>query len=193
MKKILSTLAFFLLLYSVSFGQGIHFGFKAGSDLHKISGVSFTNRFNFGYHLGGLIEIKLNEKWSLQPEVYYSETRLESSTSLSSIYNEVDASNIRLSYINIPMLLNLKLAKQFAIQFGPQYGILSNKGLSLRSNAESAIKSGDFSAIAGMQIHLPKIRIYARYQIGLNNINEFSDQENWQTQNIHLGVGFLLF
>jgi hypothetical protein len=93
----------------------------------------------------------------------------------------------------MPLLLNWKIAKLFAIQLGPKYGILSNKQMTIAQNSENAIKSGDLSAVAGFQIHLPKIRIYARYQVGLNNINELAEQEKWKNQVIHAGVGLLIF
>jgi hypothetical protein len=193
MKKIYGTLALLLCLHGLGMGQGLHLGLKAGSDLQKIGGVSFKDQFNFGYHLGGFIEIKLNDKWALQPEFYYSETRMRRGDSLSALYSSVDPFKIRLTYINIPLLLNWKIADQLSIQLGPKYGILSNKSLSIRENTESAIKSGDLSAVAGLQIKLPKIRIYARYQVGLNNINELPDQEKWKNQVIHAGVGLQLF
>lgn len=193
MKRTLTSLTILLIFNLASYSQGLHLGLKVGTDVQKINGVSFTDQFSFGYHIGGLIEVKLSKKLSIQPEIYFSETRLQTANTPSSVYNNIDPFKIRLSYFNMPLLLNLKAAKFFVFQFGPKYGILSNKQSNLPQNAALALKSGDLSAVAGVQIHLPKIRIYARYQIGLNNINDLAEQEKWQNQVIHAGVGLLLF
>jgi hypothetical protein len=193
MKKYLLILSIIYLIHNSAFSQGLHLGLKAGTDLQKISGKAFEDQFNFGYHLGGFVEIKLSENLALQPEFYYSETSLRTGDSLQVLYESANPSKVKLSYLNIPILLNLKLSEQFNLQIGPKYGILSNKELSIRQNTESAFNAGDLSAVAGLQIKLPKIRIYARYQVGLNNINELPDQEKWKNQVIHAGIGLQIF
>jgi hypothetical protein len=87
----------------------------------------------------------------------------------------------------------VKLAEQLVLQIGPKYGVLSNTGLTIRQNAENAIKTGDLSAVAGFTLKISKIRLYARYQIGLNNISELQNQEKWKNQVIHAGLGLQIF
>ena len=38
-------------------------------------------------------------------------------------------------------------------------------------------------------LNISKIRLYGRYGVGLNNINEIDDQEKWKNQTVQLGVG----
>jgi opacity protein-like surface antigen len=189
MKKtiLIATLVFF---YCTNIqAQGFSLGIKGGADVLKLSGKSFDDEFAYGYHLGGFAEIKLNKTFGIQPEIYYSSTSMKTSSSLDSIYSNVDVKNIKLGYINIPILLNFKPSKKICFQVGPRYGILSNSSLSVKQNAENAFKSGDFSLLAGIQLNFSKIRVYGRYQIGLTDINDATSQEKWKSQTIHVGVG----
>ncbi len=189
MKKtiLIATLVFF---YCTNIqAQGFSLGIKGGADVLKLSGKSFDDEFAYGYHLGGFAEIKLNKTFGIQPEIYYSSTSMKTSNSLDSIYSNVDVKNIKLGYINIPILLNFKPSKKICLQVGPRYGILSNSSLSVKQNAENAFKSGDFSLLAGIQLNFSKIRVYGRYQVGLTDINDATSQEKWKSQTIHVGVG----
>ena len=37
------------------------------------------------------------------------------------------------------------------------------------------------------------IKVFGRYQVGLNNINDIDNKDKWKGQAIQLGVGFNLF
>jgi len=43
--------------------------------------------------------------------------------------------------------------------------------------------------VLGAQVNLKVLRVYGRYNIGLQNINDFSDQQKWTNQQVQLGVG----
>ncbi|MEN9459453.1 MAG: hypothetical protein RL135_2076, partial [Bacteroidota bacterium] len=70
-----------------------------------------------------------------------------------------------------------------------QFGVLINKNDNLLQNGQQAFKSGDFSMVLGAQVNLKVLRVYGRYNIGLQNINDFSDQQKWTNQQVQLGVG----
>ena len=70
-----------------------------------------------------------------------------------------------------------------------QFGVLINKNENLLSNGQQAFKAGDLSMVLGSQVNLKVLRIYGRYNIGLQNINDFTDQQKWTNQQIQLGVG----
>jgi hypothetical protein len=190
MKKITLSIVC-ILLFAAQHGQaqGFSLGIKGGADILKVSGKSFDQEFAYGYHLGGFVELKLNKTYSLQPELYYSSASMNRGNSLDTIYTNVDLKKIKLDYINIPLILNIKPSKKISIQVGPRYGILANSNLSVKKNAENAFKSGDFSMLAGIQFNFSKIRVYGRYQIGLTDINDATSQEKWKSQTIHVGVG----
>ncbi len=190
MKKVFTVLTVFLsLIMSGSFAQRLKVGIKAGTDIKKLSGKSFDEQFSYGYHAGVFAEIKLTEKLGIQPEVYFSQVNIDTSSTFSSIYNFKDLSKVQLKYVNIPLLLSFKPNKFVALQVGPQYGILIDKGNTVLQNGQDAFKKGDFSMLAGLQLHFSKVRLYGRYMVGLSDINDIDNREKWKTQTIQIGLG----
>jgi hypothetical protein len=98
-----------------------------------------------------------------------------------------------LSYLSIPVLLNYNLGSNFALQAGPQFGILLDQNRNLLQNGKDAFSKGDFSMLAGVQIKLSSLRIYGRYVIGLSNLNDIDNQDKWKSQSIQLGLGLTIF
>ena len=43
--------------------------------------------------------------------------------------------------------------------------------------------------LAGIQINISRIRLYGRYTIGLNNLNDIDNRDKWKSQTIHAGMG----
>ena len=155
----------------------------------------FNEQFTYGYHTGAFAQIKLGKRLELQPEVVFNQVNTDTSSQFSQLYkvNSSTISNIKLSYLSIPLILNYKLSKGFSIQAGPQYGILLDQHKDLLQNGRSAFKDGDFSLLAGMQIKFASFRIYGRYVVGLNNINDIDNNDKWKNQSMQLGVGFAIF
>ena len=174
---------------SVTNAQWLKVGVKGGADIKKITGKSFDDQFSYGYHLGAFAEIKLNSRFGIQPEVYFSQVNIDTSSNFSDIYDFKEISKVELKYINIPVLLSFKPSKYIAIQAGPQFGILMDKGNTVLKNGQDAFKKGDFSMLAGIQLQFSKLRIYGRYGIGLNDLNDIDSQEKWKTQSIQAGLG----
>jgi hypothetical protein len=193
MKKQLILLAVILSLgSSAALAQGFHIGIKGGADINKLDGQSFKNQFSFGYQLGGFAEIGITSKFGIQPEVLFSQVNVDTSSTFSSVYAFNNISQVQLKYLKIPILLNYKPNQFVAIQLGPQYGINLDKNSNLFTNGKNAFKTGDFSVVGGLQIEISKIRIYGRYAVGLNNINDIDNQQKWKTQSIQVGVGLAL-
>ena len=175
--------------------QSIHLGIKGGASVNKLTGQSFTDKFSFGYHFGGFIEIGIGKKLSLQPEVFVSQIKQDTSSQFRAIYNNllgVAPSNIQLSYLNLPILLGYKVSDQFSIQLGPQYSILMNQNANLLQNGKNAFKNGDFSILGGLQLEVSKFRIYGRYVVGLNNLNDIDKMDEWKNQSLQIGIGLTI-
>ncbi len=191
MKKSIAFLSLCLVVFTTSsFAQGFKFGVKAGADIKKLSGKSFDDQFSYGYHVGAFTEIKLTKKFGIQPEVYFSQVNIDTSSTFTSVYNFKKVSNIQLKYINIPLLLSFKPNRFVALQAGPQFGILMDKGNTVLQDGQNAFKQGDFSMLAGLQLNISHFRLYGRYAIGLSDINDIDNQQKWKTQTIQLGLGF---
>ncbi len=176
----------------VSQAQGFKVGIKGGADLHKVSGQAFKDQFSFGYHLGGFLDIGLSKKVGIQPEVYFSQVNVDTSSQFSSVYAFNNIDDVKLQYINIPILLSYKPNNFVSLQAGPQFGILIDQNSNLLENGEEAFKNGDFSMVGGLQLNISKIRLYGRYVVGLSNINDIDNRDKWKSQTVHLGVGLSL-
>ncbi len=171
--------------------QGFSFGPKVGANITGISGLQFDKGYEFGYHLGGFAEIMLSEKIGIQPEVLWSQTSLTTASSLPELYTTSlsTLSKVKLNYISVPLLLNIRPVKFITFQVGPQFGILRDKKNSMANDVQTAFKSGDFSMLAGVQLKILSFRVYGRYGIGLSNINDLSSQDTWKSRTLQLGVG----
>lgn len=186
---IISALA---LSTGLTFAQGPKIGIKGGASVNKITGKSFNNQFSFGYHLGGFATIKISEKIGIQPEVLINQTNVDTSSKFSDIYAFNKVNGVKLNQLSIPLLLNYSPHKFVSFQAGPQYSILMNKDKTFIANGKDAFKTGDFSMLGGIQLNITKIRVYARYAVGLSNLNDIDDKEKWKSQSVQLGVGFTL-
>jgi hypothetical protein len=180
------------LCTNLTFAQGPKIGIKGGASVNKITGKSFNNQFSFGYHIGGFATIKISEKIGIQPEVLINQTNVDTSSKFSDIYAFNKVNGVKLNQLSIPLLLNYSPNKFVSFQAGPQYSILMNKDKTFIANGKDAFKTGDFSMLGGIQLNITKIRVYARYAVGLSNLNDIDDKEKWKSQSVQLGVGFTL-
>ena len=191
MKKTI-VLVLLILSSTIIYAQGFHFGLKAGANLDKINGESFNNNFRLGYGLGGFSEIDFTKSLGIQPELLFNQTNTTITNSGSQIFNINSGDNIQLNYLSIPVLLRINTGA-FTINLGPQYSILVNNHKTTLQNSQDAFKSGSTAAICGLQLNLQALRIYARYSVGLSNINDIASQDKWTNQQIQFGLGLRLF
>ena len=190
MSKKIALITLFIASSIIGMSQGFHMGVKFGTDIQKINGASFSEKFAFGYHLGGFAELKLSKSITIQPELYYSAVKLDTGSSFSQTYDSISLAKLKFGYLNIPLILSIKAGEKMAVQLGTRYGIIVDDNLSIKNNVESAFKKGDFSVLAGIQFNFSKIKIYGRYQIGLSNLNDITGStEKWKSQSIHIGLG----
>lgn len=193
MKKRLVTLALIITVISTgALAQKVQIGFKGGATINKLSGKTFKEEFSFGYHLGGFFSIGLGKKFAIQPEVMINQINVDTSSSFSNIYKFNKLDNVQLKYLTIPLLLNYNAGKLLTLQAGPQFGVLLNKSKTFIENGRDAFKSGDFSMVGGVQLNLLSFKVYGRYVVGLNNINDIDNKDKWKNQSLQVGVGFRL-
>ena len=193
--KILLPLFAALAMSSTAMAQ-FHIGVKGGSNITKVDGYSFKDKFRYGYHVGAFAEIGIGEKFWIQPEVLFNQY----STTLDSNYNHIyedifnsGQSNVKLNYLSIPVLLNYKLLGNFlSLQAGPQFSVLMKQDKNLLQNGADAFKKGDFSLLGGVQLKLSAIRITGRYAIGLSNINDIGNKDEWKSQGFQVSLGLAL-
>jgi hypothetical protein len=193
--KLLSLTA--AVLFSTALMAQFHIGAKAGANINKINGKSFKDEFRYGYSVGGFMEVRLSNKFVLQPEVLFNQNSTTLDSSFKNIYqgvfNASAQSKVKLNYLSIPLLLNYKLIGSFlSLQAGPQFSVLMSNNKTLLQNGGEAFKNGEFSMLGGVQVKLGAIRVNGRYAVGLNNINDIDNQDKWKSESFQLSVGLAL-
>jgi hypothetical protein len=190
MKKVLATVVMVVALASVSQAQKFNFG----ANLTKITGQAFKEGYDLGYHVGAFAEIDLSKKFGIQPEVLWNQTNTQRASGSDAVLNnwQQNTNDIKLNYLTIPILLRYNIGSLITLNAGPQFGILLNKDESLWANGKQAFKSGDFSLTGGATVNLKMLRVYGRYNIGLNDLNDAGTKDKWKSQQLQLGVGISL-
>jgi hypothetical protein len=189
MKRLL-VIAVLVLSGFISNAQGFSIGPKLGANITGLNGLQFEKGYDFAYHVGAFAEIGLSEKIALQPELLWSQSVVNPGTTFSSLYSSTltDLTKVKLNYISVPLLLNIRPVKMLSFQVGPQFGVLLDAKNSTINNVKSAFKTGDFSMMAGVQLKVLAFRFYGRYGFGITNINDISE-DTWKSKTLQLGVG----
>ncbi|MBF4518859.1 PorT family protein [Flavobacterium sp. ANB] len=171
-KIILSALA--VMAFGLTNAQSTKFGVKGGLNLSTITGGNVEdNKSLVGFHVGGFAEIKIAEKFAIQPELLYSAQG--SKFDGGPFFEDFD---VKVDYLNIPVLAKYYIVEKFSVEAGPQLGIL----LSAKSEGEDvkdSFKSVDlgFNVGAGFQF-TENLSINLRYTIGLSPISDNADIED---------------
>jgi hypothetical protein len=134
------------------------------------------------FHAGVLVSIPLIKKFSLQPEVLYSEQGAAGNPTGGYVVSATE--KYTFNYINVPVLLQYKLPLGFYAETGPQVGLLVSANIvedivgattTNTYHVKSQYKSTDFSwAFGGGYISPINLGLDIRYNLGLNNINNAS-------------------
>jgi len=199
MKKVLTLMVIVLGLHFGASAQSFSLGAMAGANLSKINSSSFNTAFKTGYLAGAYAQLRFGDHWGLQPEVLFVQSQTQTDSSFNQIYGSQltdpnNLKNIKLDYLAVPVLLTYRILKVLDLQAGPQFGILLNKDNTLLQNGQNAFKSGDVTLLAGAEVHIFKLRVFARYGWGLGNVkninaSEVSSSDTWKNQSIQLGLG----
>jgi hypothetical protein len=199
MKKLVFITAVTVMSISIGKAQEVRIGAKGGVNFSSFTGDDLGDvESRTGFHVGGLVEIPISEKFSVQPEILYS----SQGAKYDDAGNEggVDYSyNItrKLDYIQVPIIAKFYVAEGFALEAGPQVGFLTSSkdefegtlgGVTVSGDNEDLdnISSIDVSLGGGVSYRLPMgVFFGARYNYGLTNIN---DGDNADDQKIHNNV-----
>jgi hypothetical protein len=171
-KIILSAIA--VMAFGFTNAQETRFGVKGGLNLSNITGGNVDGTKSLvGFHVGGFAEIKIAEKFAIQPELLYSAQG--STFEAGPFFGDFD---VKLNYLNIPVLAKYYIVPKFSVEAGPQLGVL----LSAKSEGEDVkdgFKSVDFGFNLGAGFHFTEdLSINLRYTIGLSPIADDADIDN---------------
>lgn len=167
MKKIILS-AIAIMAFAFSNAQETRFGVKGGLNLSTVVGGDVENTKSLvGFHVGGLAEIHIVEKFYIQPELLFS----AQGTKVDGPFGG-DA-DIKLNYLNIPVVAKYYIVdKKFNVEAGPQLGVL----LSAKADGEDIkdfTRSVDFGFNIGAGYSFTdNLSIGLRYTIGLSPLSD---------------------
>ncbi|MFG4004574.1 porin family protein [Flavobacterium aquidurense] len=169
MKRIILPIITFMV-FGFANAQSTRFGVKGGLNISNFTGYQEDVKSLAGFHIGGFAEIKLAKKFAIQPEFLFSTqgTTIEG-------YNGDSNTNVKVNYLNIPILAKYYITGAFSVEAGPQIGFL----LSAKSRGEDIndlFKSTDYGLNLGIGYDFTEnFALGLRYTIGLSDIADVPD------------------
>jgi opacity protein-like surface antigen len=219
MKKIL--ILSLALVLGIGATAQVKYGVKAGLNLSSLSAVEVSasganitilenDGMAVGFHAGGFVNFSFGQYIGLQPELLYSMQggQQKFSSVVSQIFPGMENASIdfTFSYINIPVLLDIKPFANFSILIGPQIGFNIYKSATAEGETKSGsdfdnvfgkdtFKGFDFAVVGGLQYtFIDHLTIGARYNFGLTNAFKTSesggDIKGWKNNVIQVSVGW---
>ena len=196
MRKIVFLIALSILGFAQAHAQ--KFGFKGGYNYSSLNGeVAKDNTLKGlnGFYVGALMELPIGDVLALQPEIIYSRQGAAWEYEYDALFlgKGVLKSDLRLDYLNIPVMAKVNLGPLF-LQGGVQFGFLVNNpeisvsALGNRITKEldkDAYAAFDFGVSAGLGINLSEhFFVEARYTHSLTNA---FDPNNNSLKNLQIG------
>ncbi|MFD2939885.1 porin family protein [Flavobacterium notoginsengisoli] len=193
MKRIiLSAIAFMVFGFANAQGTGSRFGIKGGVNFPNSSGDFYENETLIGYQVGIFSEIKTDEKFGIQPEILYSTHGVKNKFVKDGIAYDND---VKLSYLNLPILAKYFITQGLSVQAGPQIGFLMHAEEN-NLNITDHVKTIDFGLNFGIGYNfLQDCSVDLRYNLGLSNALDFHVGDvNYKIKNnvFSLAVGYKL-
>ncbi|ERI61223.1 hypothetical protein HMPREF1551_02811 [Capnocytophaga sp. oral taxon 863 str. F0517] len=211
MRKIVFLIALSILGFTQAHAQ--KFGFKGGYNYSSLNGEVAQNstlKGLNGFYVGALMELPMGDVLALQPEIIYSRqgAAWEYEYDVLLLGKGVIKSDLRLDYLNIPVMAKVNLGPLF-LQGGVQFGFLVNNpeisvsALGNRISKEldkDAYAAFDFGVGAGLGINLSEhFFVEARYTHSLTNAFDpnnnslknlqISNKNNFKNAVLALGLG----
>ena len=171
------------------------FGGKAGVNINKVNGVSFSKSFSYNFQLGGFVQFNFSNRFGIQPEINFVQSSAEISSDGTVIYDDLlgggSQKKVSMNALEIPLLLNINLgpSKRVKLQLGPAYsGLLSQKIDSLVQGIR-IYKKSEWSALGGIWFQLPLFNLGFRFKQGLSDINGIDNRQTWKNQAFQVFAG----
>jgi hypothetical protein len=183
MKKIIfvAVIAIFSL---VSVNAQTSFGAKAGLNVANLIGDVTDNESLIGFNAGVFVEIPLADSFYIQPELIYSTQGAKFD------FPVIGSTDLKLNYINLPIMFKYDVAKRFYLEAGPQVGFLVAADLG-DLDVKDSYESTDFGANFGLSYGFTdKIFAQARYNLGLSNIVKDNGNDKVSNAAMSFSLGY---
>ena len=184
MKKIFLAAVLFIATSATIQAQLLQIGVKGGVNFASQTGDAFPEQ-NFdkegitSFHAGLVAEVKLLDRFSLQPELLYSTQGATYKNAVTEFKNE-------LGYISIPVMAKFYLTDSFSLEVGPQASFLVSEKNDF--DVEDA-ETFEFGLNAGLGFKITKnFFVQGRYGLGLTEASKNADVKN---STVQLSAGFM--
>ncbi len=154
-----------------------YFGLKAAANFSSNSFkdpslADYNVKSKTGFAGGIYYNISFSEKFSVQPELLYSQMGSE----LESTVDESNNASLDLGYASVPLLFKFSPIERLGLFAGPQLDFMTDKKINYESGDDddnvTQLNSIDFALTAGAEFWITKnIGVYGRYILGLSNQN----------------------
>ena len=120
MKKILSLFVLICMFVNIQ-AQGLKLGIKAGGNFTTNTSVSFKENYQGGFQAGVFARVKANDFIGIQVEGLVSNITLKISPTATGFRTAL--TDLKATYLHIPILLNVSPIPLLSLQVGPQIGM----------------------------------------------------------------------
>lgn len=169
MKKVLTAL--FILIGGAGYAQTFQLGVKGGVNVSNYTGNfrQIDKEALVGFHIGGMLNFKLGNNFSLGPEVLFSSqgAKIDEGNGLQ---------DYKVSYINVPVIARVRTNGGFYVEAGPQVGFKLTENTD-NTPINTFAKNLDLSGAVGLGYHgASGFGVGVRYIAGLSKVGDFNSQ-----------------
>lgn len=168
--------------------DGIKFGIKGGVNFATLTGDTEDVKSRTAFHFGAVVEIPVSDMFSVQPELLYSGQGAKDDSS---------DDELKLDYLNIPVMAKFYVAEGFSLEVGPQVGFLLSAKEEFDGESEDIkdfVKEIDFGVNFGVGYAMETgLNFGARYNLGLSDINDYGESFNDSIKNgvFQISIGYM--
>ena len=161
MKKIILLTTVLMLGLVSAQAQSLRYGAKIGANFSNLDSSAPTGGNQTGFHVGGLLELKVLDNLALQPELLYSKQ---------------GSKDFKLDYLSLPVLLKFYMTSdKLSFELGPQFSVLINDDVPTSFDSKTA----DLATVVGLGYNLTDmIFVQARYVYGMSEISKNAEIKN---------------
>jgi len=173
-------------LFSLSATAQFSYGIKSGISLASMSNIE-QSKFRTGYFAGGVAEYSFCNYFGLQTELLYSlqGVQFNGETTVGDMMGIKTEGALRINYINIPLLAKFRVMEGLWAEAGPQFGfavmakskldMVDHESMGFHKMDRDTYKTHDTSLAFGFSVGCSeKVRLVARYQLGLTDVTSGS-------------------
>lgn len=202
MKKLILSLLFLFVAFSISVAQELKLGLKAGMNFSKMKTDSelFDADNNQGYLVGVWGRVGVSSIY-LQPEAYFTSKNILLNPDAANAPSSLVSGELKFSNIDVPVLIGTKFPigpLKARLMAGPLFSFVIDSEADLKYNVENTLVKDDvltsykdkFAAVVGgVGFDISRFTIDLRYEHGVGNFHK--EDTNKQTLKVWtLGVGF---